>query len=140
MPDARLWRVVWLTLALIAAQTVGLLHDYVHLGGHGIAQPVAADDFPSASHARGHQVPQAASLQTLENCDHAHGLSSLFAGHDEESAACLSFDQLGHFDVLMGHPLNLSPALTSLRLVLANGLAVARWHAQFQARGPPKTH
>jgi hypothetical protein len=30
--------------------------------------------------------------------------------------------------------------LTSFQLAASAGLAVARWHAQFQARGPPLAH
>lgn len=121
---------------------VGLMHAYVHLAGHG------PDHQSATSHVTAHVKDSIPGLTVTEDCEHGHdhdhdhagGMSSLFAGHDDDSAACMSFDQLGHFDVLMGYALPVPLALIQLQLVLAHGLAVARWHAQFQARGPPISH
>ena len=67
-------------------------------------------------------------------------LADLFASHSEGSADCLAFDQLSHFDTLVSFSLALPMVLTPFQLTASAGLAVARWHAQFQARGPPFPH
>ena len=126
------WGSLLLCLALLAAQTVGQLHGLAHLGGHGASHtdpPLAAAE----AHETGVQVQTRAAVPGA-------WLAGLFAGHDEASSACLTFDQLGHFDALVGLPLALPMSLTALQLCASVGLAVARWHAQFQARGPPFSH
>ena len=129
----RLWRTTCLCVVLLLAQTLGQLHGLTHVSGH-------------SSHAvvRASQVLDGALHQHAEKSDsrsaHDSLLADLFASHSEESAACLTFDQLSHFDTLVGLPLALPMVLTTFQLAASVGLAVARWHAQFQARGPPFPH
>ena len=111
---------LWLVLlALLAAQTLGLMHRVVHVS----------------------QFQSEAEVASL----HAHGdgshdpswTESLFGGHDGESA-CRLFDQLSQGGCL--------PAIAALPPVIAplfflqwfQGEAVARWAALFDARGPPQ--
>ncbi len=108
-----------LVLALVWAQSLGLWHSVVH--GNVFHGDRTADVH--------HATPE---------LDHASSLlERLFAGHDGD-ADCQFFDQHSHGNVLTG----VAPAIAVLALpvpVLAasHALAVARWHAQFQARGPP---
>ena len=64
-------------------------------------------------------------------------LGKLFSHHQTDTD-CRLYDQLSHAD---GAPalLAIAPALLALPPILqaSHGLAVARWHALFQARGPP---
>ena len=109
-------------LAMLIAQSLGMLH-------RAAGQPAQAH-----SHASAHQ-----SGDPLDGHS-AHGSNfqdKLVAGHASEED-CQTFDQLSYFDsagalLVVG----LSLALTSVLCVLLQGLAWARWHAQFQARGPP---
>ena len=106
-------------LAMLFAQSLGLLHR------------AAAPATPAPSHS-----------SALHHVD-GHGehgssfLGKLFAGHASEED-CQSFDQLSHFDSASGLlVIGLSLVLSSVLCALLQGLACARWHAQFQARGPP---
>lgn len=106
-------------LAMLLAQSLGLLH-------RAAGQVTRAD-----THAGAHYL----------DIDHqGHGsnlLGKLFAGHASD-ADCQTFDQLSHFDsasALLAQGLSL--AMTSALCTLFKGLGCARWHAQFQARGPP---
>ncbi len=110
-----LWALVF-ALALLLTQTLGLLHGVAHPSNQGHPHSHA-----EAQHDDGHEA-------LLEN---------LFSGH-EQSADCHVYDQLSHSDgatdfVTGALPLVLQPLVYA---TLA-GLACARWHAQFQARGPP---
>ena len=105
-----------LALAMVLAQTLGLLHSVVH-------SPLA--ESAATSHAAEAHTPSDSWVEQL------------FAGHGNESD-CRIYDQLSHADA--------APALASVALPLAlapfvfallSRLAVARWHALFQARGPP---
>lgn len=108
-----------LVLALLWAQSLGLWHSALHGDAfynsrNGVVQSIANE--PG-------QVPSV--------------LQRLFAGHQYD-ADCQFFDQHSHGDALTG----VAPALAVLALpaaVLVSGhaLAVARWHALFQARAPP---
>ncbi len=105
-----------LALALLLTQTLGLLHGVVHspLAESAASAHVVADETPPAT-----------------------WVEHLFAGHSNESD-CRVYDQLSHGDAApavaaVALPLVLTPFVFSL----LSGLAVARWHALFQARGPP---
>lgn len=64
-------------------------------------------------------------------------LARFFASHQDDSD-CLFFDQLSHGDAVAPVPvLTLPLASIAQVLLISHGLFVARWHAQFQARGPP---
>ena len=121
-----------LVVAVLVSQGLGLLHRYVHLSGDSrhiglVGHPVSAEPRQQALLSANH-VPHAAAW-----------VSGLFSAHTEGSAACLGFDacidsvptegQLGFVAM---------PAIGFL--LQLNGLAIARWHAQFQARGPPISH
>jgi hypothetical protein len=110
-----LW-VMAFAVAMLLAQSVGLLHR--------TAWPTAQ----SHSHSDvAHDVAR-------------HGgdfLGKLFAGHTSE-ADCQIFDQLSFSDAASALlAVGLSLVLTSAFFTLLQGLACTRWHAQFQARGPP---
>jgi hypothetical protein len=108
-----------LVLALVWSQSLGLWHRVVH------GEPFVGEHTVAAEFAEHDPVP----APDLWN--------RLFAQH-EHNADCQFFDQHSHGDVLTG----VAPAIAMLALpvpVLAasHALAVARWHALFQARGPP---
>jgi hypothetical protein len=108
-----------LVLALVWAQGLGLWHSVVHGDAShttraGVAPLVAQD------------TGQAPSL-----------LQRLFDEH-ELDADCLFFDQHSHGDAVAGADTAITAlALVAPALVASHALAVARWHALFQARGPP---
>jgi hypothetical protein len=112
-----------LVLAVLLAQSVGVLHGVVHAPGmHG-------HDSHAHRDAHGHHADPASDAPSV--------FERLFA-HEDEGADCRNYDQLSHGDVLTGLavvvlPLVLSPFVLSV----LSGLATARWHALFQARGPP---
>ena len=107
-------------LALLLSQTLGLLHGIVHAPS---AQALA-----SASAARP-AAPGSGSADLL--------LSLPFDKHQGDSD-CRLFDQCSHADSLPTPAVPYLPGVPSLlALSVLAGLAVARWHAQFQARGPP---
>ncbi|MBI2771833.1 MAG: hypothetical protein HYX47_19580 [Burkholderiales bacterium] len=114
MTQQRRW-LWWLIAALVAAQTLGLVHRIAH------SSPTAfASAAPAAS-------------------DSGHGwLASLFTGHDDDSG-CRVYDQLGHADGIA--PLAaIAPAMAVALFLLPffQGEALARWAALFEARGPPQ--
>ena len=117
-----LW-VIAFALAMLLAQNLGLLHR-------------ATTPVPQV-HTHATQVHTHTSAH-----HHAHGhegdfLGKLFAGHASD-ADCQIFDQLSFFDAASSLlAVGLSLALTSALCTQLKGLACARWHAQFQARGPP---
>ncbi len=114
---------VAMALAMLLAQSLGMLHR---------AAGPTAQAHSHAAHAH------------LNASAHHHGaghdgnfLGKLFSGHASD-ADCQTFDQLSHFDSASALlAVGLSLALTSALCTLLQGLACARWHAQFQARGPP---
>lgn len=111
---------LWLLLfALVAAQTLGLMHRVVHPGFESDAQ--------------------VASIHVHDEGHHSHGWTeTLFGGHDGESA-CRLFDQLSHGGCLPSVPAVLLPVTAPLFfLQWFQGEALARWAALFDARGPPQ--
>lgn len=107
-------RVLGLVLALLLPQMLGLLHGVAHL--------------PAA----GNQHPARATSPT--------SLAFLFASHDEGSPDCRLYDQASHDGVA---PTVAAPSLPlhtpGTGVALFAGDALARWAAQFDARGPPLT-
>ena len=106
-----------LALALLLPQMLGLLHGVAHER----AQP--------AQHV---------------HADHVQGrpssLASLFTSHDNGSPDCRLYDQASH-DGLATTVAALSLPLNTpdTGVALFAGDALARWAAQFEARGPPLT-
>ncbi len=115
-----------LALVLLLSQTLGLLHSIAH-GPSNAVQPVAQQVWVADAYLNDHE---------------AAGLfNRLFGGHDSHGGAsdCRLYDQSSHCDVMPGVPFVLVLPLELAPLVFSRlaGLAVARWHALFQARGPP---
>jgi hypothetical protein len=139
---ARLWRITCLCVVLLVAQTLGQLHGLTHVTGHSPQPESQVSQVSPVSPVS--PVPNGVlQRHAQETDDHgAHGplFDGLFASHNEGSADCLAFDQISHFDTLVSFSLALPMALTTFQLTASAGLAVARWHAQFQARGPPFPH
>ena len=120
------WLAVWarvmsLALALLLPQMLGLLHGVTHDPGQASAH--------AAHHMDAHQHPS-----------HTPSLAALFPSHDDGSADCRLYDQASH-DGLVTTVAALSLPLTtpSTGVALFAGDALARWAAQFDARGPPLT-
>ena len=117
---------VCVVLALLFAQVLGQVHGVVH--GHS-AGP---------GHAQGHEPAQEPPHETTPLSASASELASLFSDHDEDTADCRVYDQLSHIDAMPGViALALSLVIQPFLLSVLLGLATARWHALFQARGPP---
>lgn len=121
--------VLLLVPALLLAQALGLVHGVQHarLDGGPVLQ---------ASHAvqalADHAAP-AATAAAAEACDDSHD----HGGHD--APTCRLVDQLMHGDIAGSSPVLAVPVLQpplALLQALA-GLALARWAALFDARGPP---
>ena len=113
------WRVGVLALALVLAQSIGVLHGIAHaplLTHTAVAQ--AASDVP-------------ASLVERLFGDHHDGNGHL-------NAQCRLFDQCNHLDGLSDVPqVALPTALTSFIPFVFTGLLTVRMLAPFRARGPP---
>ena len=113
--------VVAFALVLLLAQSLGLLHRAAGEAAQNHLHPSAGQ--PTGQHTGAHH--------------HENFLGKLFAGHSSD-ADCQTFEQSSHFDSAAGLlATGLSLALGSGLCALQQGLAGARWHAQFQARGPP---
>ncbi len=114
-----------LALAVVLAQTLGLMHGVMHGNVHSPQVELAE---------------QSELAYGSDDHDHDHSdswVERLFGSHGDESD-CRVYDQLSHGDAAPATagptlPLSLTPFVFSL----LPGLAVARWHALFQARGPP---
>ena len=119
LPRNRVLLAVLLVLALLGAQSLGLWHRMVHLG---------------SAHTAGLDRVQT----TAGNPVQAPGLlSPLFSDHHDD-ADCQLFDQSAHADAIHGWAtIAVAPVLLPGLVRVSHTLAVARWHAQFQARGPP---
>lgn len=118
-----------LALVLLLNQTVGLMHGIVH-GPSIIAGPAA--QVAQASHA--------AALVAEPDHDADAFMTSLFSGHNSHGGEvdCRLYDQSSHCDAMPGVPLLALPLVQQpFVFSVLPGLAVARWHALFQARGPP---
>jgi hypothetical protein len=101
-------------LALVMAQTLGLMHRVAHHSG----------------------AEQPASLAALHDGDDHGWLAGLFSSHEE--SGCPVYDQLGHgatLPELRALPLPLVPAAFILQWF--QGEVLARWAALYDARGPP---
>jgi hypothetical protein len=112
---------LWLLLfALVAAQTLGLMHRTVHPGFESDGEIASIIHV----HDEGH---------------HRQGWTEkLFDGHDGESA-CRLFDQLSQGGCLPSVAPVLPPVIAPLYfLQWFQGEALARWVALFDARGPPQ--
>ncbi|MGV3570058.1 MAG: hypothetical protein ACO1PB_05620 [Ramlibacter sp.] len=103
-----------LALALVLAQTLGLMHRVTHFAPAGL---------PAAVH---QAQPEAGSPW----------VASLFAGHASDND-CRLYDPLNHEGAPPVAALVLPLALSSFFLAIAYGDCVARWAALFDARGPP---
>jgi len=109
-----------LVLALLIAPTLGFMHRVVH-GPH----VEAAHEHLAAQDAAG-------------DCEHSHGWLTALFGHDEHDTGCRLYDQLGSGDSLLSVAAVLLPlVLSSFLIRQSRGLALVRWRAQFDARGPP---
>lgn len=128
-----LWRTTWFCVVFLLAQTLGQLHGLTHVSGHSSQAVVQASQVLDGALHRYAEKPDGHNAHDALPAD-------LFASHSEGSADCLAFDQLSHFDTLVSFSLALPMVLTPFQLTASAGLAVARWHAQFQARGPPFPH
>lgn len=104
-----------MVLALLMAQTLGLVHGVAH-------SPV----LPA-----GH-------VASAQHDDPAHGLiDTLFAGHGTD-ADCRLYDQLSHGDTAACVPaISLPLLLPATLFAYFQGEAVARHAALFEARAPP---
>ncbi len=121
------WAVALLVLALVLSQTLGLWHGIVH-GPVTLAHTAHP---AQATHTHTLHAAPATQAGMSEPWLGAHGGQ---AG----SAECRLYDQCSHVDALVQVPaLALPLVLTSFVLLVLAGLAQARWHAYFQARGPP---
>jgi len=118
-----------LALVLLLNQTLGLIHGIAH--GPSIAAG-------TATHLA--QVTNVAASVVEFDRDAAGFLSRLFSGHSSQDGnpECRLYDQSSHFDAMPGVPVLALPlVLQPFVFSVLPGLAVARWHALFQARGPP---
>ena len=114
---------VVLALIFLLGQVLGLLHGTVH-------GPSSAT-VPGVSAAPERGVPG----RDLERV-----FSRLFSAH-QEAADCRLYDQSSHGDLVPGVPVLALPVVVPFFVFFVfSGLAVARWHALFQARGPPSVH
>ena len=110
---------VLFALALVCAQSLGLWHRLVHFEQSDHTKLDMA-------HATGHLSTSAAGAP-----------GEPFSGHQTDTD-CQLYDQLSHTDgVATAAVVALALAAIPHILRASHGLAVARWHALFQARGPP---
>ena len=114
----------WLVLALVAAPTLGRLHQVVH-----------AD---ALERVHTGQVPTQAQVGAAPAAVHAHGLLQLLlAGHTPVD--CLLLDQLALGDALHSASLALPAAVPAQAPPSLHAGHHATQHAApFQARGPPR--
>lgn len=120
-----LWAVALLMLTLVLSQTLGLWHGIIH----GPVTLAHTAHTAQAKHAL-HAAP----------ATHAGVSESWLGSHGGQagSAECRLYDQCNPDEALVQvPPLALPLLLTSFVLLVFAGLARARWHAHFQARGPP---
>ncbi|HZY20205.1 MAG TPA: hypothetical protein VFE82_17175 [Ramlibacter sp.] len=109
--------VLLLLPALLLAQSLGLVHGVAHAPGLAVSGAAVAADIDT-SHAQAAQA------------------DGLFGGHD--GSTCRLYDQLTHGSAAPCVPVVLAPLLPPAQLVaVLHGLALARWAALFDARGPP---
>ena len=108
-----------LVLALLWTQSLGLWHGLVH--------------FDVGHTAKVDMVPATVSDTVRKSTPSG----KLFSNHQTDTD-CQLFDQLSHADGVTALLASAPVVLMSPQFLRAShGLAVARWHALFQARGPP---
>jgi hypothetical protein len=114
---------MWLlAFALVAAQALGFMHRLVHSPQAAAAHEVAA-----------HQAGGDGNDHGQDN----RWVAGLFSGHDSEGSTCRLFDALSH-DIAPAIAITALPALLlPIFLQWAQGEALVRWAALFDARGPP---
>ena len=128
---------VYFSLALLAAQSLGLLHGILHSPAAAAEAAVAAQAVAACELSAKAQKAAADDGVTPSRRSSATFLTQLFSGHLGD-ADCRAYDQLSHFDAAPGCAASALPlVLTPFLLSTLSGLATARWHALFQARGPP---
>lgn len=117
-----------LVAALWLAATLGLLHRTVH--GPAAAQASAVE--------RASVAPAGSDIAPVHKRHHTGWLAALFGEHGE--AQCRLYDQLAHGAAALGVPTVVLPlALPVATFHFLEGLALARWVALFDARGPPSS-
>ena len=128
------WAVaVYFSLAMLATQTLGLLHGILHNRGYAAAATVANESSSKQQKAAADDRVTPGSIGS----SNASFLTQLFSGHQGDTD-CRAYDQLRHFDAAPGcAALALPLVLTPFLFSTLTRLATARWHALFQARGPP---
>ena len=119
-----------LALVLLLAQFLGQTHGISHARTSAYGPSQAVDP--------GQVQVQIKDVNRAGQGVLDHLFSHLFSGHEGDSADCRAYDQLSHIDTMPGVaalvlPLVIQPFVFSI----SSGLATARWHALFQARGPP---
>ncbi len=131
--SSRLVLLLLLVPALLLAQALGLAHGVRHAqlaGSHGAAMqaPAVQAATPGDAATSGEA---ATSAQASADCDDP------FGAHD--APTCRLVDQLAHGDLLGALALPVLPVLQPPAVLLQAlaGLALARWAALFDARGPP---
>lgn len=121
MSQGRRFLFGWLVLALLLAQTLGLMHGQLHPSAQRLAH----------AHA---DAPRVAAQPKAPSGDWA---DKLFDGHQSDTD-CRMFDQLSHGDAAPALPLLTLPLpVAAAFLDFFQGEALARWRALFDARGPP---
>jgi hypothetical protein len=109
-----------LALALLVAPTLGHMHRVVHGPHVEVAHEAAA------------------AQEHTGECDHSQRWLSALFGHDEGDTGCRLYDQLNQSDSLPTvAALALPLVLSSVLVRQSHGLALVRWSALFDARGPP---
>ncbi|MRD46466.1 hypothetical protein GHT07_04210 [Caenimonas koreensis DSM 17982] len=116
-------RLLWFVLfALLAAQTLGLAHRVAH----GVVQDGFIGDAAAASLSRATAQPHGGNWS-----------DALRAGHGDD-VTCHVFDQVSQGGCALALPALLPAVVYPEALIArATGEALARWAAQFEARGPP---
>jgi hypothetical protein len=132
----RLIHALWVALALLCAQGLGVWHRTAHAlpAGPGQFQAQSHSGLQSGFHDHDHDpVPAHAH-------EHAHGTTAAFDGHEAGDVECRLFDQLLHADGLTAAAPSLlafgaadSPAAEALR----SARLTPAWRQR--ARGPPGT-
>ncbi|MDB5965995.1 MAG: hypothetical protein JWQ72_2495 [Polaromonas sp.] len=124
--------IVWLALALLLAQTLGMMHGVVHS-----PQAVAGDRAQAASQlAQVAQVQQTATLNANAGAA-GHWIGALFSSHHGDND-CRLYDQASHGSAALHVvALPLPVVLPPFAVAIFQGEALARWAALFDARGPP---
>ena len=126
---------VWaLAIVLLFAQFLGQTHRVAHgqaaAGSHGQAVELYQSRDRGYAQTEVHAEPHSHTARAV--------FALLFSSHEGDSDECRALDQLSHFDAMPGVALLALPlVIQPFVLSVLPGLAAARWHALFQARGPP---